>query len=558
MSTIYNLEPQPTGSVILHTTLGEIHVELFAKQTPLTCRNFLQHCLDGYYDGTTFHRLVPNFILQGGDPTGTGNGGESIYDGGAFGGDLDPWPMDQRHGRNAGPNGINFKDEFHSRLKINRRGILAMANEGKPDTNGSQFFLTLDKAEELNGRNTMFGRVAGDTIYNMAKIGESEVDEATERPLYPVKIQRVEILVNPFDDMTKRSRVAQTQEKPKVGKEKKKKRRKGGKQLLSFGDEEGDEEEPVFKKTKFDTRLIMGEEEKTSASQEKSSKPKSSKTKSSDKQASEIRSTNDTRDTRDELAPDTKDDDEERQERQRDIPTIPLPKRRKEPSPEPSPEPEPVKEKSALERANEELAALKASMRRIIHSDEPVKEKKKSALETMIPDTSIRGRKRRPGGNNTATGEDQAALRILKAFKEKLDVAPPSKEIATETPAVNEEGEAEKPLQGEEAELCDLHFIANCQSCTSWDKQENGESDDEGWMSHALSFAADRLGKDLSNRKKGEEELVVIDPREKARTLKEQKRAERQARAGGSGREWDQARNAQMARVASLAGRGAK
>ena len=81
-------------------------------------------------------------------------------------------------------------------------------------------------------------------------------------------------------------------------------------------------------------------------------------------------------------------------------------------------------------------------------------------------------------------------------------------------------------------------------------------------MSHALSFAADKLGKDLRNRKKGEDELVVIDPREKARTLKEEKRAVREAKQGNSGRAWDQgrdqARNAQMARAASLAGRGAK
>ncbi|KAL6861026.1 cyclophilin-like domain-containing protein [Trichoderma novae-zelandiae] len=554
MSSIYNLEPQPTGSVILHTTLGEIHVELFAKQTPLTCRNFLQHCLDGYYDGTIFHRLVPNFIVQGGDPTGTGNGGESIYDGGAFSGELDPWPMDQRHGQNAGPNGINFKDEFHSRLKINRRGILAMANEGRPDSNGSQFFFTLDKAEELNGKNTMFGRVAGDTIYNLAKIGESEVDEATERPLYPVKIERVEILVNPFEDMKKRTRVAQTQVQPKAEKEKKTKKRKGGKQLLSFGDEVGDEEVPVFKKPKFDTRLVMEEEEAAPAPREKASKPKASKPKDdAEKKASEARITGD---KAKEPAADTMDDAEAREETRKDIPVH---KRRKEPSPEPSPEPEPVKEKkSALEKANEELAALKASMRRTIYSEEPVKEKKKTALEALIPETSIRGRKRRPGGNNASATEEQAALRILKAFRAKLEKAPPSKEVAIEAPTPNEAGEAEKPSQEEEAELCDLHFIAHCQSCTSWDKQEKEDSDDEGWMSHALSFAADKLGKDLSNRRKAEEELVVIDPREKSRTLKEEKRAEREARAGGSGRAWDQARNAQMARAASLAGRGAK
>ncbi len=133
MSTIYNLEPQPTGSVVIHTNRGELAVELFAKQAPLTCRNFLQLSLDGYYDNTSFHRLVPGFILQGGDPTGTGHGGESIYDSGALGGDLDPWPMDQRQGKNAGAMGVGFKDEFNSRLKFTRRGLVGMANESAPE-----------------------------------------------------------------------------------------------------------------------------------------------------------------------------------------------------------------------------------------------------------------------------------------------------------------------------------------------------------------------------------------------------------------------------------------
>jgi peptidyl-prolyl cis-trans isomerase SDCCAG10 len=87
------------------------------------------------------------------------------------------------------------------------------------------------------------------------------------------------------------------------------------------------------------------------------------------------------------------------------------------------------------------------------------------------------------------------------------------------------------------------------------------DSDDEGWMSHKLSFAADRLGKDLTNRKKAEEELIVIDPREKARALKEGKRGERE-KDKGSGKAWDQrrdqAKNAKLAQAASLAGRGAK
>ncbi|KAL4730149.1 Peptidyl-prolyl isomerase cwc27 [Fusarium chlamydosporum] len=551
MSAIYNLEPQPTASAIIHTTRGELSVELFAKQTPLTCRNFLQLALDGYYDNTIFHRLVPGFILQGGDPTGTGNGGESIYDGGAFSGDLDPWPMDQRTGKNAGPTGINFKDEFHSRLKFNRRGLLGSANESRPDTNGSQFFFTLDKAEELNGKNTLFGRIAGDTVYNLAKMGELEVDEATERPIYPVKIERIEILVNPFEDMKKRSRVATQAPSKTTATKDKKKKRKGGKQLLSFGDDEGDDEMPVLKKKKFDTRIVMEAPEEAPAQDEqvpdKQVKAKTKRAPASEKKVSIV---------------------DENQDKKSDqaIPSEPPKDVRRKPDPpvkmeidDESPEPE-APRKTALERANEEMAALKASMRRTIHSEEPVKEKKKSAQEYMIPETSIRARKRRPGAAAN-TSEDAKALRMLKAFQSRLEKAPPEKE---NEPAVRESTKEGEDAQAadEEADLCDLHFIANCQSCTSWDKQEKDESDDEGWMSHSLSFAADKLGKDLSNRRKAEEELVVIDPREKARTLKDEKKAARDARQGNSGRAWDQARdaarNAKMAQAASLAGRGAK
>ncbi|KAK7404039.1 Peptidyl-prolyl isomerase cwc27 [Neonectria punicea] len=544
MSAIYNLEPQPTASAILHTNQGELSVELFAKQTPLTCRNFLQLALDGYYDNTIFHRLVPGFILQGGDPTGTGNGGESIYDGGALSGDLDPWPMDQRRGKNAGPTGINFKDEFHSRLKFNRRGLLAMANESRPDTNGSQFFFTLDKTEELNGKNTLFGRIEGDTIYNLAKIGESEVDSATERPTYTVKIERIEILVNPFEGMKKRARVAvQASSKPAAVKDKKKKR-KGGKQLLSFGDEEVDEEVPVFKKAKFDTRLVMEVPEEDAQPKAKSSKQKAKKEEPRPKSV---------------VVEPEEDEDEQNPVRKTQTEKKPSPARHYDESPSPEPE---APKKTALEQANEEIAALKASMRRTIHSEKPVEEKKKkTALEEMIPETSMRARKRRPGANNATASDEQKTIRMLKDFQAKLEKAPARKDSAI---PLHEEREEEGGAQGEEDEatLCDLHFIANCQSCTAWDKQGNEDSDDEGWMSHTLSFAADRLGKDLRNRKKAEEELVVIDPREKARTLKEEKRAERDARQGKSGRAWDQARdqakNAQMARAASLAGRGAK
>ncbi|KAI1364699.1 cyclophilin-like protein [Xylaria arbuscula] len=532
MSSIYNLEPQPTASLILRTTLGDLSVELFAKQTPLTCRNFLQLCIDGYYDNTIFHRLVPGFIIQGGDPTGTGNGGECIYDGGAFSGDLDPWPMDQRRGKNAGPTGVNFKDEFHSRLKFNRRGLLGMANESKPDTNGSQFFFTLDKTEELNNKNTLFGRVVGDTIYNLARMADAEVAEGSERPLYPIKVIGTEILVNPFDGMKKRTRTAQpTTSGGPV--EKKARKPKNSKKLLSFDDEEGDVDAPVIKKAKFDSRIVMDADGEVETTVKKPAVVKQRGEKVLQKSIP-VREPHVTT-AKAEKAPSPP------------VERRPMPIRS-----DTTPEKATVPKKSALDQANEEIAALKASMKRTIHS-EPVQETKKSALEQMIPATSSRGRKRRRGGENPASDED---LSIFQAFKTKLKHAGPEKEQPTVSLGDVEEN-AVVPVEGEAA-LCDLHFIANCQSCTSWDKAEKEDSDDEGWMSHALSFAADKLGKDLSYRKKAEEELVVIDPREKARTLKEERRAHREAQSGRSGREWDQARLAKLNRASALAGRGAK
>ncbi|KAH0547869.1 hypothetical protein GP486_008390, partial [Trichoglossum hirsutum] len=253
MATVYNLEPTPTAKVLLTTTSGDILLELFAKQTPLASRNFLQHCLDGYYDSTIFHRLVPGFIIQGGDPTGTGEGGESIY--------------------NDQANNV-FADEFHSRLKFNRRGLLGMANGGQRDDNGSQFFLTLEKTEELNGKNTLFGRVVGDTIYNVMKMSEAELVDGTERPMYPTKVLGAEVLVNPFEDMVVRERRVADEAgiKKKVGKRKAK--RKGGKALLSFGGEEegdddddehgdGDGEVVIKKKPKFNTKLVTAGAEST-------------------------------------------------------------------------------------------------------------------------------------------------------------------------------------------------------------------------------------------------------------------------------------------------------
>ncbi|XP_035758161.1 spliceosome-associated protein CWC27 homolog [Egretta garzetta] len=216
----YDLE----RTVLLRTTAGDIDIELWSKEAPKACRNFIQLCMEDHlhvfniYNNTIFHRVVPGFIVQGGDPTGTGSGGDSIY-------------------------GAPFKDEFHSRLRFNRRGLVAMANAG-PHDNGSQFFFTLGRADELNNKHTIFGKVTGDTIYNMLRLAEVEVDKE-ERPLSPHKIRSSEVLFNPFDDIVPRPNRKLKKDKPEE--EIKKSKVKGTKNfnLLSFGEEAEEEEEEV-------------------------------------------------------------------------------------------------------------------------------------------------------------------------------------------------------------------------------------------------------------------------------------------------------------------------
>jgi peptidyl-prolyl cis-trans isomerase SDCCAG10 len=515
MSSLYNLEPQPTAQVLLETTSGDILLELFAKQTPLASRNFLQLCLDGYYIGTIFHRLVPGFIIQGGDPTGTGEGGEAIYDGGLF------------------------DDEFHSRLKFNRRGLLGMANSGRKNDNGSQFFLTLGPTTELEGKNTMFGRVAGETIYNLMKMGEADlVDGKEERPLYPTRITGAQVLVNSFEGMTKRVRKA----KGAVGgenKEEKKGKKKVSKALLSFGVEDGEDEALVPVKEKFNPKLISVE------SGTHADKMNGNATFAGKGPERTIRR----KTSRSRSPPTPRKPDPELQ--------LPLPNN-EEPSRSMtlSPEPPVVKKVSTLlDRTNAQIAEMKASMKRNILVVPKLEARKKSALEQMIPETATRGRKRKQGVNGDAP-KDVQTLNILNAFRTKLEKALPEIETSQspnqglncEEEAIQGNGKQNLAQDEEEAEICDLHFIAQCQSCQSWDNNAShralAEDDNgEGWMSHILSFEKDRLGKDLNWKRKNEEELVVIDPREKTKDIMEENRAQKKAKNGGGlSRAWDRDR----------------
>jgi len=149
------------SAATLHTSKGAIAVELFDDDAPKTVENFKKLARDGFYDGVIFHRVIPDFMIQGGDPTGTGSGGP----------------------------GYKFEDEFNEH-KV-ERGALAMANAG-PNTNGSQFFIvTADSAPWLDGKHTVFGRVT-DGMDAVDAISEVDRD-SRDKPRDDVTIERVEL-----------------------------------------------------------------------------------------------------------------------------------------------------------------------------------------------------------------------------------------------------------------------------------------------------------------------------------------------------------------------------
>ena len=150
--------------VIIETNMGTIEVSLFRADAPKTVENFEGLAKKGYYNGVVFHRVISNFMIQGGDPTGTGMGGESIY-------------------------GKTFADEISPSRKFDRAGLLAMANAG-PNTNGSQFFITLVPTPWLNGRHTIFGEVvSGKEV--VEAIGKVETTKPGDKPVKTVVMNRV-------------------------------------------------------------------------------------------------------------------------------------------------------------------------------------------------------------------------------------------------------------------------------------------------------------------------------------------------------------------------------
>ncbi len=148
---------------VMNTNMGTMEIELFEKEAPKTVENFAGLANKGYYKDVIFHRVIKDFMIQGGDPTGTGRGGESFWGG-------------------------KFKDEFSSNRRHDKAGVLSMANAG-PGTNGSQFFVTLVPTPWLDGKHSVFGQVTkGMDVLNA--IGKVQTKPG-DRPAKDVKIESV-------------------------------------------------------------------------------------------------------------------------------------------------------------------------------------------------------------------------------------------------------------------------------------------------------------------------------------------------------------------------------
>lgn len=168
MITAEEKEPVQNPIVVVETNLGNFEITLKPDVAPKACENFLGLVSKGYYDGIIFHRVIKNFMVQGGDPTGTGTGGKSIW-------------------------GKPFVDECKAEVKFDKPGLLAMANSG-PATNGSQFFITTAPTPWLNMCHTIFGEVT--TGYDVVKKIESvPIAKPGDRPIEPIKIKKAYIAV---------------------------------------------------------------------------------------------------------------------------------------------------------------------------------------------------------------------------------------------------------------------------------------------------------------------------------------------------------------------------
>lgn len=171
--------------------MGEITIELYWKHAPNTCRNFAELVRRGYYNNTVFHRIIRDFMIQGGDPSKQKNSFAANVDNLLLSGILSNLSLIAGTGRGgASIYGSTFADEIHPELKHTGAGILSMANSG-PDTNGSQFFITLGPTQWLDGKHAIFGRVHSG-MQVVKRIGFVEVDK-NDKPIDTVRIVKSKV-----------------------------------------------------------------------------------------------------------------------------------------------------------------------------------------------------------------------------------------------------------------------------------------------------------------------------------------------------------------------------
>lgn len=473
------------GRVLIHTTAGEIDVELWSKETPKACRNFIALALEGYYDGVIFHRVVPGFLVQTGDRTGTGGGGESFY-------------------------GEPFEDEIHPRLRFAHRGLVGMANSGKKNTNDSQFFITLDRADELHGKHTLFGRVVGDTLYNVLKIGETELGE-NERPLYPPKIQSITVIDNPFPDIVPRITAAEkrAQQRAREAAQKEREeaeRRRGAKKnvkLLSFADEEEGEQntEPTVRKRKDIARPDLIDDPSLSAFPALNVlRPPSPPTKAAPPAEPEVSSKPEAEST---------DRPKGKSKQKSDIDVIK------------------IREQHQYEKASQkdaqrsEIEKMEAEIRRLTRrreggsdSEEEAERRKKKKPKSYLEEEVAKyakGRglqKRAKDGRRKDEGDVLAAL---KSFRGMLQAAGPADSNLVED-AEGVQGEGKVPVVNGEDSGMEV-------------------DDDRGFMNHVLQFPKD----DGEETRKAERDYEVIDPRQRSAKAREEERERKRATKGRNG-----------------------
>ncbi|KAI6044372.1 cyclophilin-like domain-containing protein [Pisolithus marmoratus] len=473
------------GRVLIHTTAGEIDVELWSKETPKTCRNFIALALEGYYDGVIFHRIVPGFLVQTGDRTGTGAGGESFY-------------------------GEPFEDEIHPRLRFAHRGLVGMANNGKKNTNDSQFFITLDRADELHGKHTLFGRVVGDTLYNALKIGEMELGE-NERPLYPPKIQSITIVDNPFPDIVPRITAAEkrAQQRAREAAQKEREeaeRRRGAKKnvkLLSFADdEEGEQDtELVVLKRKAIARPDLIDDPSLSVFPAldalRAPSPPTMKALPEERGMS----------SKPEAM--AKDRPKEKSKRESDTDVIKIREQHRH------------EKASQKDAQRSEIEKMEAEIRRLTRrreggddSEEEERRKKKKPKSYLEEELAkyAKGRGLQKKAKDGRRKDEGDVLAALSSFRGMLRAAGPANLNLVED-AEGEEGEGKVPMvnRGEDPGM--------------------DVDDDRGFMSHVLQFPKD----DGEETRKAERDYEVIDPRQRSARAREEERERKRATKGRNG-----------------------